>query len=82
MTECEKSEFEEAYEQILPLQKKGHTHHCAVRHVYGDGECECNKMDMIPGPLSKIMYKSVCMVCLAGNNEDHEVWCRNRGETK
>lgn len=23
------------------LVNKGHTHHCAIRQIWGDGECEC-----------------------------------------
>ena len=27
--------------QLQTLLDKGHTHHCACRLVWGDGECEC-----------------------------------------
>jgi len=30
-------------ENILNLQKRGHTFHCAMRILAGDGECECGK---------------------------------------
>ena len=29
-------------EQIKELIKDGHPKHCAMRQVYGDGECECD----------------------------------------
>lgn len=32
-----------AKERMKRLQKLGHTHHCAARVVWGDGECECQK---------------------------------------
>lgn len=32
----------ECLKQIKKLQKKGHSHHCACRQVWGDGECECH----------------------------------------
>jgi len=40
----EKWEIEHVDElaQISTLQQGGHTHHCACRQVWGDGECECN----------------------------------------
>ena len=29
--------------KLLPgIQEKGHSHHCACRQVWGDGECECD----------------------------------------
>lgn len=28
---------------IMKLIKQGHTHHCACRIHWGDGECECSK---------------------------------------
>lgn len=27
---------------IKELQQQGHSHHCACRQAWGDGECECN----------------------------------------
>lgn len=27
--------------EITRLIKEGHTHHCACRQVWGDGECTC-----------------------------------------
>ena len=32
----------ESLEQIVKIQKAGHSHHCACRQVWGDGECECH----------------------------------------
>lgn len=29
--------------EISKLISDGHTHHCACRQVWGDGECECEK---------------------------------------
>ena len=28
--------------EVDRLQKVGHSHHCACRQVWGDGECECD----------------------------------------
>ena len=36
------SEHSNELEAIALLQKKGHSHHCACRQVWGDGECECD----------------------------------------
>ena len=33
----------ENLEKIKELRMSGHTHHCACRLVWGDGECECGK---------------------------------------
>ena len=62
-------------DEILFLQKKGHTFHCAMRLLTGDGECECGKKDFIPGGISRKMYEGACFVCLKA--EGHEEWCRN-----
>ena len=62
--------------EILTLQKAGHTFHCTMRILTGDGECECNKQDCIPGGISRSMYTGVCFVCLKPKNS-HEDWCRN-----
>lgn len=72
--------MEEEYEhhRVVELTKQGHTFHCACRIVTGDGECECNKTDIIPGAISARMYKGRCRVCLADNGRKHEDWCRNR----
>lgn len=32
----------EEMQQVNRIQRSGHTHHCACRQVWGDGECECN----------------------------------------
>lgn len=29
--------------RIKKLIKQGHSHHCAYRQVWGDGECECRR---------------------------------------
>ena len=29
--------------RIIALLDEGHTYHCAVRIMYGDGECECKR---------------------------------------
>jgi hypothetical protein len=63
-------------DEILVLQKDGHTFHCAMRILTGDGECECNKRNVIPGGISRAMYAGKCFVCLKA--EGHEEWCRNR----
>lgn len=62
-------------EQILRYQKDGHTFHCAMRILTGDGECECGKKDFIPGSISRKMYQGRCFVCLQTNG--HKTWCRN-----
>jgi hypothetical protein len=62
--------------KVLRLQKEGHTFHCAMRIVCGDGECECNKKDFIPGSISRGMYSGRCLVCLGV--ETHQDWCRNK----
>ena len=38
--EWEKDE-KENLDKIGQLRLEGHTHHCACRLVWGDGECEC-----------------------------------------
>jgi len=37
---------------VEELQTQGHTHHCACRQVWGDGECECSmgKHETLPFP--------------------------------
>lgn len=68
--------YEPDKEDVLRLQKEGHTFHCAMRILCGDGECECNKKDHIPGSLSRSMYMGKCFVCLKPQDQ-HEEWCRN-----
>lgn len=34
-------EWNDDQKRIDELQKQGHSHHCACRQVWGDGECEC-----------------------------------------
>jgi len=55
----EEWEKEEAanLERIKGLMNVGHTHHCAFRIVWGDGECECNKR-----PEKRIIQRQ-CPVC-------------------
>jgi hypothetical protein len=50
-----KQEFQKDCELIHGYQKDGHTHNCACRLVWGDGECECNKQGFIPGRASRII---------------------------
>lgn len=40
-------EYEDDLKQIEEIQSKGHSHHCACRQVWGDGECECGYSDCI-----------------------------------
>ena len=75
------SELLPSKEEVLKLQKEGHTFHCALRILIGDGECECKKKDFIPGGISKRMYEGRCFVCLRENGE-HKSWCRNNKERK
>lgn len=35
----QESEWDNA--EIDRLKEEGHTHHCACRQIWGDGECEC-----------------------------------------
>jgi hypothetical protein len=65
-------------DEILELQKNGHTFHCAMRILTGDGECECGKRNHIPGGISRGMYSGRCLVCLAPEGNEHKDWCRNR----
>jgi hypothetical protein len=39
--EFEKEEADNL-KKIEALQSTGHSHHCACRQVWGDGECECD----------------------------------------
>lgn len=57
------------------LQKQGHTFHCAMRILTGDGECECDFANKIPGAISAKMYEGRCPVCLIKSG--HKEWCRN-----
>ena len=61
--------------EILKLQKEGHTFHCAIRLINGDGECECNLKGIIPGAISNGMYLGVCNICLKPSPA-HELWCK------
>ena len=40
---CEDCETQSKHDNVCIelLKEKGHTHHCACRQVWGDGECEC-----------------------------------------
>jgi hypothetical protein len=35
-------EFKKNEQEIQRIMHKGHSHHCACRQVWGDGECECD----------------------------------------
>lgn len=41
------------------LQHEGHTLHCAIRILVGDGECECEKRGIVPGPISRAMMEKM-----------------------
>lgn len=49
------AEEKESLENIERLVGEGHTHHCACRMTWGDGECECNKQGITPGEISKMI---------------------------
>ena len=68
---------EPSWKDILRLQKEGHTFHCSMRILAGDGECECGKQDVIPGGISYEMYQGRCPVCLVIDGK-HKEWCRNK----
>ena len=38
---------------------EGHTEHCAARHVWGDGQCECEKKGIIPGAKLREIAESI-----------------------
>ena len=69
-----------SHEEVLKLQKRGHTFHCAMRILCGDGECECNLTNHIPGIISAGMYHGRCPVCLMADG--HKEWCRNKPMSK
>lgn len=46
-------------EQVASLRTEGHTFHCACRIVFGDGECECEKRGLVPGPISRLMMENM-----------------------
>lgn len=69
---------EPTIDEIRAYQKAGHTFHCAMRILTGDGECECNLGNHIPGPISRKMYQGGCLVCLQREGNEHEKWCRNK----
>ncbi len=35
-------EHKDELKQIDEIVKQGHSHHCACRQIWGDGECECD----------------------------------------
>jgi hypothetical protein len=41
ITPEEREEFKKEFEEIAVLIDEGHTHYCACRIIWGDGECEC-----------------------------------------
>ena len=61
-------------EEIETLQKEGHTFHCAMRILCGDGECECNKTSTSTPGFSGKLYGHLCAVGMKENG--HESWCR------
>lgn len=42
MTEAEQVEWDSDLKKIDDIISQGHSHHCACRQVWGDGECECD----------------------------------------
>ncbi len=67
-------------EEVLKLQKKGHTFHCSMRILTGDRECECNKTSVVTPGFSEKLYGHLCAVCM--RKKGHEDWCRNRKSNK
>ena len=63
-------------EEIEKYQREGHTFHCAMRILTGDGECECGKKGIIPGGISRRMFGGLCPVCLAASEDSHKDWCK------
>lgn len=63
--------------EIEDLQREGHTFHCAMRILTGDGECECNKTSTKTPGFSGLIYGDKCPVCLCSDN-NHKPWCRNK----
>lgn len=61
-------------EEIENLQKEGHTFHCAMRILCGDGECECGKTSTVTPGFSGKLYGNLCAVCM--REDGHEPWCR------
>jgi len=61
-------------EEIQRYQEAGHTFHCAMRILTGDGECECNLKGHIPGEVSRSMYQGLCVICLERHPE-HKSFC-------
>jgi hypothetical protein len=45
--------------EVEQLVAEGHTEHCAGRHVWGDGQCECQKKGIIPGAVSRMIVEPV-----------------------
>lgn len=37
-------EHQSELEEIDRLRDEGHTHHCACRIIWGDGECSCSHL--------------------------------------
>jgi len=62
-------------QEIEALQRDGHTFHCAMRILTGDGECECGKTSTHTPGFSGKLYGHRCAVCLCDGN-NHEDWCR------
>ncbi len=56
-TICGRCEREQ--EEATDLINAGHTEHCAARQVWGDGECECGKTGIAPGPVSQAVLRGM-----------------------
>ena len=57
LMEDHKKEHQESMVAIKKHESEGHTHHCACRLVWGDGECECGKVGKRPGPISRMIER-------------------------
>lgn len=47
LKEMATEEDKEDKEEVERLQIEGHTYHCACRIVWGDGQCECENIEII-----------------------------------
>jgi len=54
----EHADNQQAYAEIVRLEQEGHTNHCGCRQVWGDGQCECQKKGVVPGPVSRMVIDS------------------------
>lgn len=44
---CKQEQENGDYQEIAKYIDEGHTYHCACRLVWGDGECECQKENLL-----------------------------------